>query len=220
MQCQNHGNNESPTEQGNPGTEESSLESHGTALSLPKRATWVSALTLAALTMPHAFLCGNAGVVTVGATITFLTGGCLVINFCGHKELETSTTIPLQKLPKIPSEFQHLAGESEANATKALLEALPVFHEVIAFKEKEALEKEGGSTPPPILVEFIMDNEDQTIAVFCKGGRFCECSKPEAYVVGRATDLDRPETYPGQHTILRAALAAFGRAENTPIDAQ
>jgi hypothetical protein len=224
MQCHTHDNNESPTQQGNrSGTQESSLESHGATPSLPRRATWLSVLTLAGtLTVPHAvcFLGGNAVVVSIGAGITTLTGGYLVVNFCGHKELETSTVVPLLKLPKIPSQFKHLAGEAEADATQALLDALPVFHEVIAFKEREALEKEGGITPPPILVEFIMDDEGQIIAVFCKGGRFCECSKPEAYLVGRATDLDRPETYPGQHTILRAALTAFGRADNTPVDAQ
>lgn len=134
---------------------------------------------------------------TIGAA--FGVGG--VALWCGHQSAEASKDFGLKmprldKLPEAESRRSY-PNETSMAATQLLLEVQPAFKDVIAAKTKDT----GGA---PVQTVFFKDDQANINVVVCLNGAMCPCSEPQAYRVGKLSDLSQPEKFPGQHRILEA----------------
>jgi hypothetical protein len=89
-----------------------------------------------------------------------------------------------------------------------LFQKQPVFHELLAAKQKEANDfaKEIDEEPEQVSVAFFKDTDSGDIlVVLCKKRLLCPCSKPALYRVATKEEIQSPgESYRGQKDILKA----------------
>jgi hypothetical protein len=120
--------------------------------------------------------------------------------WCGHQSAEASKSFGLDdlRMSKLPEpEARHPFSRELNNVAKqVLLSALPNFQEVIAAKTKDA----GGA---PVDTVFFKDDQQNISVVVCLNGAMCPCKEPQAYQLGKVSDLNGAEKFPGQHELLR-----------------
>lgn len=105
--------------------------------------------------------------------------------------------IPLQRLATVPTEYSELPKDTEERVVAALLDKVPVFHDVLLYKQRQP----GGEGE----VQFVavIDKDGNLIAGLCREGMMCPCSHPEFFVVGNVNSFDaKGETFSGQKEIL------------------